>query len=185
MGAPRKPTSRTNRPETRSPRCSASTDRGGGARALLPISLGALGLDFRFREKPSAPAQGGRRLRGGRIQTRSAFVRGNWRSAVGSAALSMNPIQSFHCKLRGLVTMLDRETPRLLRVLDGEDCDFESGCELKAGTQGRNRSRAMEECCLLFGTPWFDQLPFLYCILPMPTCLRIALLTVGRAYYIL
>lgn len=38
-----------------------------------------------------------------------------------SAALSMNPIQSFHCKLRGLATMLDGETARLLRALDGED----------------------------------------------------------------
>lgn len=79
-------------------------------------------LDFRSREKPSAPAQGGRRLRGGRIQMCSAFVRGDWRSAVGSAALSMNPIQTFHSKLRGLATMLDSETPRLLRALDGEDC---------------------------------------------------------------
>lgn len=38
-----------------------------------------------------------------------------------SVALSMNPIQSFHCKLRGLATMLDGETARLLRALDGED----------------------------------------------------------------
>ncbi|XP_034354038.1 spindle and kinetochore-associated protein 3 isoform X2 [Arvicanthis niloticus] len=37
----------------------------------------------------------------------------------------MNPIQSFHCKLRGLATMLDGETARLLRALDGEDSDFE------------------------------------------------------------
>lgn len=37
----------------------------------------------------------------------------------------MNPIQTFHCKLRGLATMLDSETARLLRALDGEDSDFE------------------------------------------------------------
>ncbi|XP_051016586.1 spindle and kinetochore-associated protein 3 [Acomys russatus] len=37
----------------------------------------------------------------------------------------MNPIQSFHCKLRGLATVLDGETARLLRALDGEDSDFE------------------------------------------------------------
>ena len=37
----------------------------------------------------------------------------------------MNPIQSFHCKLRGLATTLDSETARLLRALDGEDSDFE------------------------------------------------------------
>ncbi|MEJ1280356.1 spindle and kinetochore-associated protein 3 isoform X2 [Cricetulus griseus] len=37
----------------------------------------------------------------------------------------MNPIQSFHCKLRGLAAVLDHETARLLRALDGEDSDFE------------------------------------------------------------
>lgn len=48
--------------------------------------------------------------------------------------------------------------------------------EPKVGTE----AETMEECCLLSGSPWFDQLPFLYCILSMPTCLRIALLTVAR-----
>lgn len=37
----------------------------------------------------------------------------------------MNPIQSFHCKLRGLAAVLDGETARLLRALDGEDGDLE------------------------------------------------------------
>ncbi|XP_036054359.1 spindle and kinetochore-associated protein 3 [Onychomys torridus] len=37
----------------------------------------------------------------------------------------MNPIQSFHCKLRGLAAVLDAETARLLRALEGEDGDFE------------------------------------------------------------
>ncbi|XP_052047285.1 spindle and kinetochore-associated protein 3 isoform X2 [Apodemus sylvaticus] len=37
----------------------------------------------------------------------------------------MNPIQSFHCKLRSLAIKLDGETARLLRSLDGEDSDFE------------------------------------------------------------
>lgn len=45
----------------------------------------------------------------------------------------MNPIQTFHCKLRGLATMLDSETARLLRALDGED----SGEWARAG--GRER----------------------------------------------
>nr|XP_048298002.1 spindle and kinetochore-associated protein 3 isoform X4 [Myodes glareolus] len=39
----------------------------------------------------------------------------------------MNPIQSFHCKLRSLAAVLDGETARLTRALDGEDSeDFES-----------------------------------------------------------
>lgn len=33
----------------------------------------------------------------------------------------MNPIQSFHSKLRGLAAVLDGETARLTRALDGED----------------------------------------------------------------
>ncbi|KAK7800610.1 hypothetical protein U0070_024236 [Myodes glareolus] len=33
----------------------------------------------------------------------------------------MNPIQSFHCKLRSLAAVLDGETARLTRALDGED----------------------------------------------------------------
>lgn len=38
----------------------------------------------------------------------------------------MNPIQSFHCKLRGLAAVLDGETARLTLALDGEDSeDFE------------------------------------------------------------
>ncbi|XP_021494754.1 spindle and kinetochore-associated protein 3 isoform X1 [Meriones unguiculatus] len=37
----------------------------------------------------------------------------------------MNPIQTFHCKLRGLAAVLDGETAQLLRALDGEDGDFE------------------------------------------------------------
>ncbi|CAH6829764.1 spindle and kinetochore-associated protein 3 isoform X1 [Phodopus roborovskii] len=37
----------------------------------------------------------------------------------------MNPIQSFYCKLRGLAAVLDDETARLLRALDGEDSDLE------------------------------------------------------------
>ncbi|KAL1780924.1 spindle and kinetochore-associated protein 3 [Sigmodon hispidus] len=37
----------------------------------------------------------------------------------------MNPIQSFHCKLRNLAIVLDGETARLLRALDSEDSDFE------------------------------------------------------------
>ncbi|XP_050008128.1 spindle and kinetochore-associated protein 3 isoform X3 [Alexandromys fortis] len=38
----------------------------------------------------------------------------------------MNPIQSFHSKLRGLAAALDGETARLTRALDGEDSeDFE------------------------------------------------------------
>lgn len=51
----------------------------------------------------------------------------------------MNPIQSFHCKLRGLATVLDGETARLLRALDGED----SGEWTRAGgtvLSGRCRS---------------------------------------------
>lgn len=44
----------------------------------------------------------------------------------------MNPIQTFHCKLRGLATMLDSETARLLRALDGED----SGEWARAGGSG-------------------------------------------------
>lgn len=51
--------------------------------------------------------------------------------AVCSAAFGMNPIQSFHCKLRGLATVLDGETARLLRALDGED----SGEWTRAGPQ--------------------------------------------------
>ncbi|XP_028643049.1 spindle and kinetochore-associated protein 3 [Grammomys surdaster] len=54
-----------------------------------------------------------------------SFEETGGRPSVRSAALSMNPIQSFHCKLRGLATMLDGETARLLRALDGEDSDFE------------------------------------------------------------
>lgn len=52
------------------------------------------------------------------------------RSAVGSASLGMNPIQSFHCKLRSLAAVLDGETARLTRALDGED----SGERARAGT---------------------------------------------------
>lgn len=85
-------------------------------------------LEFRSRER--------RLLRLRRIQMCSAFVRGDWRSAVGSAALSMNPIQSFHCKLRGLATTLDSETARLLRALDGED----SGEWARAGECGSQRA---------------------------------------------
>lgn len=61
--------------------------------------------------------------------------------AVCSAAFGMNPIQSFHCKLRGLATVLDGETARLLRALDGENSeDFEDSsarilCDLYSEVQ--------------------------------------------------
>lgn len=51
----------------------------------------------------------------------------------------MNPIQSFHCKLRGLATKLDGETARLLRALDGED----SGEWARAGEQAGGRAGAV------------------------------------------
>lgn len=81
-----------------------------------------------------------------------AFVRGDWRLAFRSAAFSMNPIQSFHCKLRGLATMLDGETARLLRALDGED----SGEWARASSllSGRSRSVMKALTVLQRGSWW-------------------------------
>lgn len=46
----------------------------------------------------------------------------------------MNPIQSFHSKLRGLAAVLDGETARLTRALDGEDSG--EGAGGRAGGRG-------------------------------------------------
>lgn len=75
--------------------------------------------DFRSREKSLRlrRAGGASSTHGFKCVARSRGVE----VAVCSAAFGMNPIQSFHCKLRSLATVLDGETARLLRALDGED----------------------------------------------------------------
>ncbi|KAH0517815.1 Spindle and kinetochore-associated protein 3 [Microtus ochrogaster] len=49
----------------------------------------------------------------------------------------MNPIQSFHSKLRGLAAVVDGETARLTRALDGEDSGEGAGGRAGAVVSGR------------------------------------------------
>lgn len=48
----------------------------------------------------------------------------------------MNPIQSFHSKLRGLAAVLDGETARLTRALDGEDSGEGAGGRARLSVGG-------------------------------------------------